>query len=306
MSTSLTELFSPSCHLCPRRCGAARDGGARGVCGADDTLKVARAALHMWEEPPISGTNGSGTVFFSHCSLGCVFCQNRRISRREAEGRPVAIEALAKTFLSLEKKGAHNINLVTGAHYVPQIIEALELARKQGLTVPIVYNSSGYEQVETLKLLDGRVDIYLPDYKYYSSYYAGLYSRAEDYREVAVAAIDEMVRQTGTPQFDENGLLKRGTVIRHLMLPGLAGDTAQVLRDIAARWNDRVLVSLMRQYTPFEMQDWPELDRTITAEEYAEACALFGELGLGGFFQQDASVSESFIPAFDGTGLEDI
>ena len=294
-----------NCRLCPRACGADRTTG-RGACGAGAAIEAARASLHMWEEPPISGTNGSGTVFFSHCSLGCVFCQNRRISRREAEGRPVAIEALAKTFLSLEKKGAHNINLVTGAHYVPQIIEALELARKQGLTVPIVYNSSGYEQVETLKLLDGRVDIYLPDYKYYSSYYAGLYSRAEDYREVAVAAIDEMVRQTGTPQFDENGLLKRGTVIRHLMLPGLAGDTAQVLRDIAARWDDRVLVSLMRQYTPFEMQDWPELDRTITAEEYEEACALFGELGLGGFFQQDASVSESFIPAFDGTGLEDI
>ena len=294
-----------NCRLCPRACGADRTTG-RGACGAGTMIEAARASLHMWEEPPISGTNGSGTVFFSHCSLGCVFCQNRRISRREAEGRPVAIEALAKTFLSLEKKGAHNINLVTGAHYVPQIIEALELARKQGLAVPIVYNSSGYEQVETLKLLDGRVDIYLPDYKYYSSYYAGLYSRAEDYREVAVAAIDEMVRQTGAPQFDENGLLKRGTVIRHLMLPGLAGDTAQVLRDIAARWNDRVLVSLMRQYTPFEMQDWPELDRTITAEEYAEACALFGELGLGGFFQQDASVSESFIPAFDGTGLEDI
>ncbi len=300
----MTDMLK-NCRLCPRACGADRTTG-RGACGAGAAIEAARASLHMWEEPPISGTNGSGTVFFSHCSLGCVFCQNRRISRREAEGRPVAIEALAKTFLSLEKKGAHNINLVTGAHYVPQIIEALELARKQGLTVPIVYNSSGYEQVETLKLLDGRVDIYLPDYKYYSSYYAGLYSRAEDYREVAVAAIDEMVRQTGTPQFDENGLLKRGTVIRHLMLPGLAGDTAQVLRDIAARWNDRVLVSLMRQYTPFEMQDWPELDRTITAEEYAEACALFGELGLGGFFQQDASVSESFIPAFDGTGLEDI
>ena len=300
----MTDMLK-NCRLCPRACGADRTTG-RGACGAGTAIEAARASLHMWEEPPISGTNGSGTVFFSHCSLGCVFCQNRKISRREAEGRPVAIEALAKTFLSLEKKGAHNINLVTGAHYVPQIIEALEIARKQGLTVPIVYNSSGYEQVETLKLLDGRVDIYLPDYKYYSSYYAGLYSRAEDYREVAVAAIDEMVRQTGTPQFDENGLLKRGTVIRHLMLPGLAGDTAQVLRDIAARWNDRVLVSLMRQYTPFEMQDWPELDRTITAEEYAEACALFGELGLGGFFQQDASVSESFIPAFDGTGLEDI
>ena len=293
-----------NCKLCPRRCGADRTKG-RGLCGAGAEIEAARASLHLWEEPPISGTNGSGTVFFSHCSLGCVFCQNRSISRREAAGRPITVPALVKTFLALQAQGAHNINLVTGAHYVPQIIEALSLARDEGLTVPIVYNSSGYECVETLRLLDGWVDIYLPDYKYYSSYYAGLYSHAEDYRETAVDAIGEMVRQTGAPQFGETGLLKRGTVIRHLMLPGLAGDTAQVLRDIAVRWGDRVLVSLMRQYTPFEMQDWPELDRTITDEEYADACALFGELGLGGFFQQDESISESFIPAFDGTGLED-
>ena len=299
----MTDMLK-NCHLCPRACGADRTKVC-GACGAGAQVEAARASLHMWEEPPLSGTNGSGTVFFSHCSLGCVFCQNRKISRREAAGQPITIEALAKTFVALQYKGAHNINLVTGAHYVPQIIEALTLAREQGLTVPIVYNSSGYEQVETLRLLDGYIDIYLPDYKYYSSYYAGLYSHAEDYREIAVPAIAEMVRQTGAPQFDENGLLKRGTIIRHLMLPGLAGDTAQVLRDIAARWGDRVLVSLMRQYTPFEMQDFPELNRTITAEEYESACAIFRELGLGGFFQQDESISESFIPAFDGTGLEE-
>ena len=286
----MTDMLK-DCQLCPRACGADRTK-SRGACGAGIEIEAARASLHMWEEPPISGTNGSGTVFFSHCSLGCVFCQNRKISRREAEGQNITVDA-------------HNINLVTGAHYVPQIIEALQIARKQGLSLPVVYNSSGYEQVETLQLLDGHIDIYLPDYKYYSSYYAGLYSHAEDYREFAVPAIDEMVRQTGAPQFDKNGLLKRGTVIRHLMLPGLAGDTAQVLRDIASRWGDSVLVSLMRQYTPFDMQDYPELDRTITAEEYADACTLFGELGLGGFFQQDESISESFIPAFDGTGLEE-
>ena len=299
----MTDMLK-NCHLCPRACGADRTK-VRGACGAGAAVEAARASLHMWEEPPLSGTNGSGTVFFSHCSLGCVFCQNRKISRRDAAGQSVSIEALAKTFLALEHKGAHNINLVTGAHYVPQIIEALTLAHEQGLTVPIVYNSSGYEQVETLHLLDGYIDVYLPDYKYYSSYYANLYSHAEDYREIAVPAIAEMVRQTGAPQFDENGLLKRGTIIRHLMLPGLAGDTAQVLRDIAARWGDRVLVSLMRQYTPFEMQDFPELNRTITEEEYESACATFRELGLGGFFQQDESISESFIPAFDGTGLEE-
>lgn len=292
-----------NCTLCPRACGADRTR-ARGLCGANDQIEAARASLHRWEEPPISGKHGSGTVFFSHCSLGCVFCQNRQISRRDGVGKRLSTKELAQTFLSLEKQGAHNINLVTGAHYVPQIIQALSLARCGGLHIPIVYNSSGYERVETLRLLEGYVDIYLPDYKYYSSYYASRYSHAEDYRETAVAAITEMVRQTGMPQFDNNGLLTRGTVIRHLMLPGLSGDTAQVLRDIASRFGDTVLVSLMRQYTPFGMQDWPELDRTITDDEYADACELFRSLGLEGFFQQSDSISESFIPAFDGTGLE--
>ena len=289
------------CRLCPRACGADRTR-TRGLCGANDQIEAARASLHLWEEPPISGTRGSGTVFFSHCSLGCVFCQ---ISRREAAGKAVSVQSLARTFLSLERQGAHNINLVTGAHYVPHIIEALRLSRHQGLSVPIVYNSSGYESIDTLKLLDGWIDIYLPDYKYYSSYYAERYSHAADYHETAVAAIEEMVRQTGAPQYGADGMLKKGTVIRHLMLPGLGGDTAQVLRYIAVRFGDTVLVSLMRQYTPFDMQDWPELNRTITDTEYEEACALFQDLGLCGFFQQDESVSESFIPAFDGTGLED-
>ena len=291
------------CKLCPRECGADRTR-TRGLCGANDQIEAARASLHLWEEPPISGTNGSGTVFFSHCSLGCVLCQNRQISRRDGVGKALSTEDLAQTFLSLEKQGAHNINLVTGAHYVPQIIQALSLARRSGLQIPIVYNSSGYERVETLRMLEGYIDLYLPDYKYYSSYYAARYSHAEDYREIAVAAITEMVRQTGIPQFDGSGLMTRGTIIRHLMLPGLGSDTAQVLRDIAIRFGDTVLVSLMRQYTPFDMQDWPELNRTITEEEYADACEQFRSLGLGGFFQQSDSISESFIPAFDGSGLE--
>ena len=299
----MTELLK-RCRLCPRACGADRTR-TRGLCGANDRIEAARASLHKWEEPPISGVRGSGTVFFSHCSLGCVYCQNRQISRREAAGQEITIAGLARTFLSLEQQGAHNINLVTGAHYAPHIVEALRLARKEGLSVPVVYNSSGYETIETLQLLDGWIDIYLPDYKYYSSYYADRYSHAADYRETAVTAITEMVRQTDAPQYNADGMLTRGTVIRHLMLPGLGGDTAQVLRDIAVRFGDRVLVSLMRQYTPFGMQDWPELDRTITDAEYAEACALFCELGLGGFFQQNESISESFIPAFDGTGLEE-
>lgn len=293
-----------NCKLCPRSCGADRTR-TRGLCGANDQIEAARASLHQWEEPPISGTRGSGTVFFSHCSLGCVFCQNRQISRRDGVGKTLTVSDLAQTFLSLQARGAHNINLVTGAHYVPQMIEALSIARQNGLHLPVVYNSSGYESVQTLRLLEGYVDIYLPDDKYYSSYYAAQYSHAEDYREVAIAAITEMVHQTGAPQFDENGLLTRGTVIRHLMLPGLGGDTAQVLRDIACRFGDTVLVSLMRQYTPFGMEDWPELNRTITEEEYADACELFQSLGLTGFFQQAEAISESFIPAFDGTGLEE-
>lgn len=294
-----------NCKLCPRLCGADRSRG-RGRCGANDRIEAARAALHMWEEPPISGTRGSGAVFFAHCSLGCVFCQNRSISQCASAGQIISVKRLAQIFIELAQKGAHNINLVTGAHYVPQIVEALKLAKEQGLSIPIIYNSSGYENLDTLRYLDGWIDIYLPDYKYYSSYYAAHYSRAEDYRETAVSAIHEMIRQTGTPQYDDNGLLTRGTVIRHLMLPGLAGDTAQVLRDIAVRFADKALVSLMRQYTPFDMQDYPELNRMITDDEYSEACALFHTLGLGGFFQQGESVSESFIPAFDGTGLEDI
>lgn len=298
----MTDLLK-NCKLCPHACGVDRTQ-ARGLCGANDQIEAARASLHQWEEPPISGTNGSGTVFFSHCSLGCVFCQNRQISRRDGIGQTLSAHQLADTFLSLEKKGAHNINLVTGAHYVPQIIQALSLAKSHGLHIPIVYNSSGYEGVETLQLLEGYIDIYLPDYKYYSSYYASRYSHVEDYRETAAESISEMVRQTGLPQFDDAGILTRGTIIRHLMLPGLRNDTAQVLRDIASRFGDTVLVSLMRQYTPFDMQSWPELNRTITEEEYTDACELFCSLGLGGFFQQAGSIGESFIPAFDGSGLE--
>ena len=292
------------CTLCPRACGADRTR-TRGLCGAGAQVEASRASLHLWEEPPISGTHGSGTVFFTHCSLGCVFCQNRQISRRAASGTTVSIAELAKTFLSLQNKGAHNINLVTGAHYAPQVIEALAQARLLGLNIPIVYNSSGYESEDTLALLEGWIDIYLPDYKYYSSYYAARYSHAEDYRETAVDAIAEMVRQSGPPQYDANGLLLRGTIIRHLMLPGLAGDTAQVLRDIAVRFSDTVLVSLMRQYTPFDMECWPELNRTVTDQEYEDACTLFRSLGLSGFFQQEQAVGESFIPAFDGSGLEE-
>lgn len=291
------------CMLCPRGCGADRAHGERGFCGADGTVRAARAALHAWEEPPISGTRGSGAVFFSHCALGCVFCQNRQISRREESGKPVSIRRLAEIFLELEAQGAHNVNLVTGSHYAPQIERALRLAKENGLSLPIVWNSGGYETVEALRRLEGLIDVYLPDYKYYSSYYADRYSRAADYPETALEAIGEMVRQTGEPVYSPDGLLKRGVIIRHLMLPGLGGDTAQVLRAIAERWGDRVLVSLLRQYTPFGMSAFPELDRRVSDEEYAEAVEQFQQLGLSGFLQDGEAIGESFIPAFHGEGI---
>lgn len=292
------------CTLCPRACSVDRTQGQRGFCGATDEMYVGRAALHAWEEPPLSGTHGSGTVFFTHCTLGCVFCQNRTISRREAGGRPVTRERLAEIFLELQAQGAHNINLVTASHYAPSVRDALQAARANGLHIPVVYNCGGYETVETLRMMDGLVDIYLPDFKYYSSYYAGLYSGAPDYPDFAKDAIAEMVRQTGAPQFDAQGIMTRGTIVRHLMLPGLAGDTAQVLRYLAEHFGDQILVSLMRQYTPFGMAErYPELDRKITDEEYDQAVTLFSDLGLSGFLQDGESISESFIPSFDGQGV---
>jgi len=292
------------CTLCPRGCGVDRTSGARGFCGASDVVCVGRAALHAWEEPPLSGERGSGTVFFTHCTLGCVFCQNRTISRREAQGKPVTQERLAGIFLELQTQGAHNINLVTASHYAPTVRAALQQARAKGLYIPIVYNCGGYETVETLRMLNGLIDIYLPDFKYYSSYYAGMYSGAPDYPDFAKEAIAEMVHQTGAPQFDQTGMMTRGTIVRHLMLPGLEGDTAQVLRYLAEHFGDRILVSLMRQYTPFGMAErYPELDRKITDGEYEQAVTLFSELGLAGFLQDKESISESFIPSFEGQGV---
>ncbi|RKJ82279.1 radical SAM protein [Butyricicoccus sp. 1XD8-22] len=292
-----------NCMACPRGCGADRTRGQRGYCGADCTVWVARAALHHWEEPPISGTRGSGAVFFAHCALGCVFCQNRQISRRADVGKPVTAERLAEIFLELEAQGAHNINLVTGSHYAPQLVPPLRLAREQGLAVPVVWNSSGYETADTLRLLDGLVNIYLPDYKYHSSYYAARYSRAADYPETAQEAITEMVRQAGAPRYDADGILQTGVIVRHLMLPGLGGDTSQVLRSIAERWGGCVLVSLLRQYTPVGTSGFPELNRRISDEEYQEAVEQMQQLGLSGFIQDSESISESFIPSFSGEGV---
>lgn len=294
------------CTLCPRNCGVNRIKGERGYCGADDKIRIGLASLHRWEEPCLSGTRGAGTVFFCHCSLGCVFCQNHEISGREAaqSGIVTDVSGLADTFLSLQAQGAHNIDLVTPTQYAAHLAKAIPLARARGLTIPIVYNCGGYERVETLRTLDGLIDIYLPDFKYFSPYYADRYSSAPDYYDVCIDAISEMVRQTDMPVMGADGMLCSGTIIRHLMLPGLAGDTAQVLRAIATHWSGMVLVSLMRQFTPCtDLSGCPELTRRLTDAEYADACDLMQQLGLEGWTQDAESISESFIPRFDGSGV---
>ncbi|MEE0298727.1 MAG: radical SAM protein [Christensenellales bacterium] len=288
------------CTLCPRNCGAERtaESGA-GVCRMGTQPKIARASLHMWEEPCISGTRGSGAVFFSGCGLRCVFCQNEAISQ-QGEGKIVTPARLAEIFRELEAQGAHNINLVTAAHFVPAVLEALSLYRPN---IPIVYNSSGYESMETLRMLFGVVDIYLPDYKYIDPNMAAMLSGARDYPEVAFAAIAEMIRQTGAPVYDENGMMQRGTLIRHLVLPGLTGDSMKILTRIRDEFPG-IPVSLMGQYTPCgRALSMPGMDRKIKKKEYARVLAHMEAIGLDGYRQELGSADGAFIPSFDETGV---
>lgn len=288
------------CTLCPRNCGVERtaESGA-GVCRMGTQPKIARAALHMWEEPCISGTRGSGAVFFSGCGLRCVFCQNEVISQ-QGEGKIVTPARLAEIFRELETQGAHNINLVTAAHFVPAVLEALNLYRPN---IPIVYNSSGYESIETLRMLSGVVDIYLPDYKYIDPNMAAMLSGARDYPDVAFAAIAEMIRQTGAPVYDENGMMQRGTLIRHLVLPGLTGDSMKILTRIRDEFPG-IPVSLMGQYTPCgRALSMPGMDRKIKKKEYARVLAHMEAIGLDGYRQELGSADGAFIPSFDETGV---
>ena len=288
------------CTLCPRNCGVERtaESGA-GVCRMGTQPKIARAALHMWEEPCISGIRGSGAVFFSGCGLRCVFCQNEAISQ-QGEGKIVTSERLAEIFRELETQGAHNINLVTAAHFVPAVLEALNLYRPN---IPIVYNSSGYESIETLRMLSGVVDIYLPVYKYIDPNMAAMLSGARDYPDVAFAAIAEMIRQTGVPVYDENGMMQRGTLIRHLVLPGLTGDSMKILTRIRNEFPG-IPVSLMGQYTPCgRALSISGMDRKIKKKEYARVLAHMEAIGLDGYRQELGSADGAFIPSFDGTGV---
>ena len=284
------------CRLCPRNCGVDRSRTV-GVCGQSDKLYVARAALHMWEEPCISGESGSGTVFFSGCNLGCVYCQNREISS-EHKGFEITSDRLAEIFLELQDKGENNINLVTPTHYVSHIIKALDAVK--GLDIPIVYNCGGYESVETLKMLEGLVDIYLPDFKYADSVLAAEYSHAPDYFERASEAIKEMNRQVGVLKLDSGGIAERGLIIRHLVLPGAVSNTKKVLRWIKENLPEGTVVSLMSQYTPCaKAAEHPPLDRRISKYEYEIALDAMIDLGFdNGYVQSRRSAQKDFIPDF--------
>lgn len=293
------------CELCPRDCRADRENGRRGFCGVTGkTIKCARAALHMWEEPCISGESGSGAVFFSGCPLRCVYCQNRDIASAE-RGEEITVERLAEIFLELQAKGAANINLVTPTHYTPEIVEAVGLARKQGLKLPMVYNCSGYEKVSTLKLLEGVVDIYLTDFKYLDPEAAGKYSHAPDYPKIAKAALGEMVRQVGAADFDRAGMMKKGVIVRHLLLPNHLKNAKAVVEYVFETYGDQVYLSLMNQYTPLSgMEEWPELNRRVTRREYERLLTYTLSLGVeNAFIQEGETAKESFIPAFDCEGV---
>ena len=285
-----------ACRLCPRKCGVPRVETGNGVCRSGEKARIARAALHRWEEPPISGQWGSGTVFFTGCTLGCVFCQNGDISHGKLVGREVTPQELSEIFFRLVEEGAHNINLVTPTHYVPQIRQALLLKK---LPVPVVYNTSGYERVETLRLLEGLVDIYLPDYKYDDPSLAKQLSRAEDYPTVARAAIAEMVRQVGAPVYGEDGMMQRGVLVRHLILPGHTKNSIACLKRLKEEFPG-IPVSLMAQYTPCgELDRFPELCRPITRREQEKVEGVLFNLGLEGFTQERKARGQQYIPDWD-------
>ncbi len=290
-----------NCNLCPRECGADRYTGT-GFCGCGANIRAAKAYLHMWEEPCISGTRGSGTVFFSGCNLKCCFCQNYKISH-ENHGKSITESRLAEIFLELQRQGAHNINLVSPTPYVLQIISALDMCRGK-LNIPIIYNTGGYEKVETIKLLGGYVDVYLPDFKYFDNALGKKYSGADNYFETVTAALKEMYRQTGSCCI-EDGIIRRGTVIRHLALPSHRDDSVRILKWIAENLpRDGVLVSLMSQYTPFyKSAEHKEISRRISTFEYNYVLDKAVSLGLKGFMQERSSAKEEYTPDFDLSGI---
>lgn len=295
---SLRTLYD-ACTLCPRNCGVSRSSGKRGVCGMTDELRIARVGLHMWEEPCLSGFRGSGTIFFTGCNLGCIFCQNQKISTRELPGRVYTIEEFAEAMLSLQAQGAHNINFVTGTHYIPHIIEGVRLARSRGLSIPTLYNCGGYESVDSLKLLEGSIDIYLPDMKFYRSEISMKYAHASDYFVRAQETVAEMVRQCPNQVFDEEGIMQRGVIVRHLMLPGQLFDTKHIMDHLCETYGNQITISLMNQYTP--MPSAPqELATPLSSKHYDSMVNYLSLLGQeNAYTQEGGTVSESFIPDFE-------
>ena len=293
-----------NCLLCPRKCGINRRTGQTGVCGVSSEIKVARAALHYWEEPCISGKRGSGAVFFSGCSLHCVFCQNREISDGKA-GKVISKERLSDIFIELADKGANNINLVTPGQYIPDIVWAVNDAKSRGMKLPIIYNTSGYENVTELKLLEGIVDVYLPDFKYMDSTLSARYSRAKDYPSVAKKALSEMVRQQPDVVIDDaTGLIQKGVIVRQLLLPGHVNDAKAVLKYLYDTYHDHVYISMMSQFTPIALKNYPEINRTVTKREYERLVNYALEIGITNAFIQEGDVAkDSFIPAFDCEGV---
>lgn len=293
-----------NCLLCPRKCGINRSTGQTGICGVSSEIKVARAALHYWEEPCISGKRGSGAVFFSGCSLHCVFCQNREISDGK-EGKVISKERLSDIFIELADKGANNINLVTPGQYIPDIVWAVNDAKSRGMKLPIIYNTSGYENVTELKLLEGIVDVYLPDFKYMDSTLSAMYSRAKDYPSVAKQALSEMVRQQPEVVIDDaTGLIQKGVIVRQLLLPGHVNDAKAVLKYLYDTYRDHVYISMMSQFTPIALEDYPEINRTVTKREYERLVNYALEIGITNAFIQEGDVAkDSFIPAFDCEGV---
>ena len=293
-----------NCLLCPRKCGINRAIGQTGVCGVSAEIRVARAALHYWEEPCISGEKGSGAVFFSGCSLHCVFCQNREISDGKA-GKIISKERLRDIFLELKAKGANNINLVTPGQYIPDIVWAVSDARRYGMELPIVYNTSGYENADELKQLEEIVDVYLPDFKYMDSALSAKYSRAKDYPSVAKQAISEMVRQQPRVVIDDaTGLIQKGVIVRQLLLPGHVNDAKAILKYLHDTYQDSIYISMMSQFTPIALKDYPEINRTVTRREYERLIDYAIKIGITNAFIQEGNVAkDSFIPAFDGEGV---
>lgn len=291
------------CNICPRKCNIDRTI-YKGYCGMDDTLVVARAALHMWEEECISGKEGSGAVFFAGCNLRCVFCQNRNISKNGA-GKTITVDRLADIFCELQKKGANNINLVTPTHYTKQIMAALDIAKDKGLNIPVVYNCGGYESVDTIKELKGYVDIFLPDFKYVDKNISKRYSNCEDYFDVAKKGLAAMYEIVGNPQFDERGMMKKGVIVRHLMLPGHVKDSKSVLKYLHETYGNNIYISIMSQYTPLVDKDkYKEIARKLYPAEYKRLVDYAIDIGIvNGFIQEGDVADESFIPEFDCEGV---